>query len=57
MRHDPSTETLIALVFAVCILVALLMLSGCGRREAAQPFGVACGAGGGAACGVEAGGD
>jgi uncharacterized lipoprotein YajG len=36
-RQQWSVEALYALIFALCILVALLLLTGCSAKEAAPP--------------------
>ena len=37
MKSQHSTEALYALIFAICVLVALFLLTSCGAREAAVP--------------------
>src|SRR5258708_28726313 len=37
MKPQSSTEALYALIFAVCVLVALFLLTSCGAKEAAPP--------------------
>jgi cobalt-zinc-cadmium efflux system membrane fusion protein len=37
MKPQSSTEALYALIFAICVLVALFLLTSCGTKEAAPP--------------------
>ncbi len=37
MKPQSSTEALYALIFAICVLVALFLLTSCGAKEAAPP--------------------
>src|SRR5260221_3139313 len=37
MKIQHSTEALYALIFAICVLVALFLLTSCGAKEAAAP--------------------
>ena len=37
MKSESSTEALYALIFAICVLLALFLLTSCGAKEAAAP--------------------
>jgi hypothetical protein len=37
MKNQSSVEALYALIFAVCVLLALFLLTSCGAKEAQAP--------------------